>query len=38
MPLQYIKSFLLGMTSMEEVDENLRVYEEIHRLSANGSS
>ncbi len=29
-PLRYIKSFLLGMTSKEEVDENLRMYESLH--------
>lgn len=34
-PLRYIKSFLLGMTSKEEVDENLRMYESLHCLATN---
>lgn len=30
LPLHYVKSFLLGMLSKEEVDENLRIYENLH--------
>lgn len=29
MSLNYVKAFVLGMTSKEEVDENMRIYEKL---------
>ena len=29
MSLKYVKAFVLGITSKEEVDENIRIYERL---------